>query len=368
MESPEDIEKALAALVPSAISEKGQRSLEDLIDNLAAGNSPLVEMDLPASRRLPWGWIGGLGIGAAAALAFAFQVPGGGTRGDSRAVVTAPSPEIQAPEAPGSGNEPAVVSLGRPSLNQELVRDLQTGIDVVVTCVPAEDRANPREVLPVANVAADTPGLGISMGVLDDSLRAHVPDLPHGFGFLITAVEAGGPYDKAGVKPNDILWMIGDQMIANKAQFLTLLLLHKEGEEVKLGIYRSGKALEIPVILGPFPEHLRIHTLSLAPARGKDGELDMPMKVYKGDTAFRETPDGKAVLTRNGDFSEVRIVSHTGSVIYEGPVRDETGAYRVPVEWQDNVGALERGFSYVRENSPPPRPRRIPVRQDAGDK
>ncbi len=47
MESPEDIEKALAALVPSALSARGQHSLDELIDSLAAGEAPLAELPEP---------------------------------------------------------------------------------------------------------------------------------------------------------------------------------------------------------------------------------------------------------------------------------------------------------------------------------
>ncbi|WP_035602634.1 PDZ domain-containing protein [Haloferula sp. BvORR071] len=369
MESPEDIEKALAALVPSAISEKGQRSLDDLIDNLAAGNAPLLEMEMPASRRLPWGWIGGLGVGAAAVLAMAFQIPSGPQPGE-RGPVLGPLAVSPNPIAPME--EPGVLSLASTFVNQARVRDLKTDYEVVVTC-RGEGHDTPEEEakLPVvASSGPDTKGLGLAMGDLNEAVRAQVPELPRGFGFLVTSVEAEGPYGKAGVKPNDILWKIGDQWLANKAQFLTLLQLHQEGEEVKLGIYRSGKALDVPVVAGAFPDELRAYTLALGSARSKDGELDMPMKVIRKDHAEIERPDGKAILWQAGGVSEVRIVSDSGSLIYEGLVRDERGGFLVPDVWQARVEALERGLTHVvrENNSRLPRPRSLPVRQDIGDK
>ena len=152
MESPEDIEKALAALVPSAISEQGQRSLDDLIDSLAAGEVPVAE--LPEPRRRSWGWAGGIGA-AAAAVALAFQVPGGGSGALTQGEETpAPSEAPFTPETP----EEAVVSLGRSEVldlaepqdwmsesngvprracrvryvNQEQVKDMLTGLEVTV--------------------------------------------------------------------------------------------------------------------------------------------------------------------------------------------------------------------------------------------
>ena len=71
MESPEDIEKALGRLLPSAISERGQRSLEELIDGLDAGDA-VVEMP----RKSRWPWLGGIGA-AAAAVVLAFNFPAG---------------------------------------------------------------------------------------------------------------------------------------------------------------------------------------------------------------------------------------------------------------------------------------------------
>ncbi len=152
MESPEDIEKALGRLVPSALSEKGQRELEDLIDSLAAGEMP----DAPAATR-PGGrrflaWAGGIGA-AAAAVAISMSLPQAGPGGNG----------ITAREVPGTGPAPAeeedVVLLGRVErveaaepedmvwetdgvahrawrfrvVDEERVQDVRTGYEVTVS-------------------------------------------------------------------------------------------------------------------------------------------------------------------------------------------------------------------------------------------
>jgi len=71
MESPEEIEKALSRLMPAAISEEGKRSLDALIDGLAAGDT-VVEMP----RKSAWPWLGGIGA-AAAAVVIALNLPAG---------------------------------------------------------------------------------------------------------------------------------------------------------------------------------------------------------------------------------------------------------------------------------------------------
>jgi len=69
MESPEDIEKALSRLMPAAISEEGKRSLDELIDGLAAGESPLSKREISRRPSLSsWPWAGGIAAAAAAVV------------------------------------------------------------------------------------------------------------------------------------------------------------------------------------------------------------------------------------------------------------------------------------------------------------
>jgi hypothetical protein len=149
MESPEDIEKALARLVPSAISDRGQRSLEDLIDSLAAGESAGEEalVEMPQPRRKPWRWIGGIGA-AAAAVALALVIPAG-TPEDSASFAANPIPrekdgflvlgqskhvESAVPEDWTSEADGVTHRAWRVRVvNQERVQDLETGYEVLVS-------------------------------------------------------------------------------------------------------------------------------------------------------------------------------------------------------------------------------------------
>jgi hypothetical protein len=216
----------------------------------------------------------------------------------------------------------------------------------------AEDAAPPAPVpvSPVFRGANGAPWLGLTVGRLDEAVRAQVPDLPQGIGFVVTGVDTGGPAEKAGVKLHDIFWKLGDQWIANESQLLTLLRLKKDGEEVQLGLYRTGEALSVPVMLGQLPPK---------PVAGL-GEV--PMKVLKpaDRSAEIEAADGKAVLSLVNGQPEVKIVTLQGSVIYEGPVKDLKGESLVPVSWQPRVGALERALAHAAQGPRPPRTRVLP--------
>ena len=150
MESPEDIEKALARLVPSAISERGQRSLDDLIDSLAAaGGEEIAGEATPPRRAKSWGWIGGIGS-AAAAVALALVIPQAGNPEASSLsdadpapveekedfVVLAQSQLVESAEPEGWTSEADGVThrAWRVRLvNQERVKDVETGYEVLVS-------------------------------------------------------------------------------------------------------------------------------------------------------------------------------------------------------------------------------------------
>lgn len=199
----------------------------------------------------------------------------------------------------------------------------------------------------VGRAATKTPWLGLQIGQLPEALRAHVPSLPQGFGFVVASVDAGGPAEKAGIKAYDILWKFDDQWITNEAQILALLRLRKEGDEVKLGFYREGKEISFPVKLEKIPDEKLLEKLAPQVAESGRRSPDVPMKeVNAADgTAAIKSPDGKAVLTLSKGVAEVKITSVTGSVIFEGPVTDAQGVSQVPVEWRPHVGALQRALT-----------------------
>ena len=214
---------------------------------------------------------------------------------------------------------------------------------------------------------ARAPWLGVSVGRLDDAVRAHVPDLPAGFGFVVTAVDPASPAEKAGVKAYDVFWKWDDQWIANEAQLFALLRLRQPGDRVVLGIHRSGETLNLPVLLENAPQD---HLLGKLPAGDRPVPADTPMKVLKPAerSAEIEAADGKAVLMLVDGRAEVRIVGSSGTVLYEGPAAGSDGVSLVPDPWKPRVGALERALAHAMKVPPQSHPARTRVPQpDAED-
>lgn len=143
MESPEDIEKALSRLMPAAISEEGKRSLDELIDGLASGETVVV---MPP-RKSAWPWLGGIGA-AAAAVVIALNLPAG-SQAPVKVAVTPPS--IAAGEGVVLIQQTERVENAEPDgwmsetdgvahrawrvrvVDEERLRDLETGFEVLVS-------------------------------------------------------------------------------------------------------------------------------------------------------------------------------------------------------------------------------------------
>jgi serine protease DegQ len=66
-------------------------------------------------------------------------------------------------------------------------------------------------------------------------------------------VVQGGPADKAGVKPGDVLVSVDNQSISDTTALLNAIAQLKPGAEVKMKVIRRGKPAELTVTIGKRP-------------------------------------------------------------------------------------------------------------------
>ena len=112
--------------------------------------------------------------------------------------------------------------------------------------------------------------LGVAMGEIPPLTRAQL-GLPEGIGVSVEHVTKGSAAEKAGLKANDIITQLDEQLIINSQQLQTLIRTKKPGDEVKLTYIRKGKEHKAKAKLtkGPSvartPQALRLQNGKLLP-------------------------------------------------------------------------------------------------------
>ncbi|HYV33510.1 MAG TPA: trypsin-like peptidase domain-containing protein [Candidatus Limnocylindria bacterium] len=93
------------------------------------------------------------------------------------------------------------------------------------------------------------PLLGIQFTTIDSRIRSAL-NLTVGQGALVIALSKGGVAEAAGVKINDVITAVGNEVLTIKNPIDVVIQKHQAGEQVTLKILRDGKNIDIPVILG----------------------------------------------------------------------------------------------------------------------
>ena len=90
------------------------------------------------------------------------------------------------------------------------------------------------------------------------TIRAHAqtitPDFAAGlkltrdYGVIISDVMLGGPADKAGIKPQDIIAKVDNSLVDSLPKFSTALFLHDPDRPIEVEVIRGGKVMKLSVI------------------------------------------------------------------------------------------------------------------------
>ena len=94
------------------------------------------------------------------------------------------------------------------------------------------------------------PFLGVTYNQLDETAAA-----ANGLvvGAVVTAITAGSPADRAGIKVNDVITKVNDQTIDDQHPLKDVLRQYAPGTKVSVAIYRGGKTQTLQVTLGTHP-------------------------------------------------------------------------------------------------------------------
>jgi membrane-associated protease RseP (regulator of RpoE activity) len=103
--------------------------------------------------------------------------------------------------------------------------------------------------------AREVTWLGLSTEEASEALASQL-GLKPGQGLVVVFVAPDSPAAKAGIQKYDVIEEVGDQMLVDPVQLRKLVQMQKEGDTVKLMLYRSGKKQTVPATLAKRAEGL----------------------------------------------------------------------------------------------------------------
>jgi hypothetical protein len=185
---------------------------------------------------------------------------------------------------------------------------------------------------------------GISVSGVPAVVRDQL-ELPRGTGLVVDFVEPGSPAEAAGVKKNDVLQKLDEQILIDARQFQILVRMHKPDDEIHLTLLRAAKPQTIALKLqerevasiddSDMSDHLvRANRLFTPPA---------PFVYRKGASA-----GGIQWLGENGSFSisddngrHLVAKDKTGKVIFDGPIDTAEQMQKVPPEIRAMIKSIQ---------------------------
>jgi hypothetical protein len=235
--------------------------------------------------------------------------------------------------------------------------------------------------------------LGVGTQPVSPDLARHLK-LPKGLYLAVREVEPGSPADQAGLKEDDLLTHLDDQVLVNLEQLQALVRQRKAGETVTVKYLREGKPAEAKATL------TEREVVPVAPAgRGRawgaspldpfwGGEpfgeahremrerlqrafpgpaLGLPHPGAGGVVEQHQSSRSSTMVNDEGTFTfreqngdkHFRAEDRSGKVLFDGPVNTEEERGQVPEAVRGLLRSMDRGG-----DAPAPRrsgPRRGPA-------
>lgn len=140
--------------------------------------------------------------------------------------------------------------------------------------------------------------LGIGLQAIDSELHKSL-GLPRDIvGSLVKQVVDGGPGDKAGLEPGDVIVSVNKQPIRNDSDVTSTVGLLAPGTSAELGIYRNGKPRTINAKIGEFPSDGQI--AQSQDRSGAPGAFGLTLKRLTPEAREQYNLDSKSGLVVTG--------------------------------------------------------------------
>lgn len=95
--------------------------------------------------------------------------------------------------------------------------------------------------------------MGVYIQPMTDRTRRAF-DVPFEGGALVSDVQPDSPASQAGIEPRDLIIELDGVKVESARDLPRMVSARRPGERVKLTIFRSGREIELPIVLGSAPE------------------------------------------------------------------------------------------------------------------
>ncbi|MBP3731082.1 MAG: trypsin-like peptidase domain-containing protein [Mailhella sp.] len=110
-----------------------------------------------------------------------------------------------------------------------------------------------------------------------DPRTAHYLGLPVPQGLLVTEVFRGGPAEKAGIKPGDVILSMDGNTVADRSRYMLLLRNHQPRAPLPVRIWRDGKEQSLKLLPAEFDDQsaagLALRRWGVSAKTGRSGAL-----------------------------------------------------------------------------------------------
>jgi len=95
--------------------------------------------------------------------------------------------------------------------------------------------------------------IGVGLQPIDSELQKSLNLPKDSGGTLVARVVDGGPADKAGIEPGDVITSVNKKSVKNESEAINAIGLMSPGTSVNITIVRNGKTREVVAKIGEYP-------------------------------------------------------------------------------------------------------------------